>query len=229
VGALGARVLTRPTTPIGAPMEDRPIFAPFDPRGVMQGLVTTVECAASGPTNQEHVHDPQLDDELGKPDVHRVERPDHGGTTFTTRRIAAPDDVEPSMIRLVATAVVSLLANAVALIVGALVLDDMALGVGGFVLAVALFTGTAVLVEPLTRQMALKNAPALIGSTALVATIVSLVVTALLTDSLQISGLATWVLATVIVWAVGVAARLLLPLVIFKKTLARRNQAAGLP
>lgn len=131
------------------------------------------------------------------------------------------------MIRLVATAVISFLANAVALIVGAQLLDDMALDVSGFVIAVGIFTLTAVLIEPLTRQIALKSAPALIGSTALVATIISLVTTAVLSDGLRITGLTTWVLATIIVWAVGLAARMLLPLIIFKKVLAQRSSGNG--
>jgi hypothetical protein len=46
-------------------------------------------------------------------------------------------------------------------------------------------------------------------------------VTTLVTDSLSIDGLGTWVLATVIVWVVSLVAHLLLPFVIFKKTLAR--------
>ena len=126
------------------------------------------------------------------------------------------------MIRLVARTVVNLLANAVALIVAAQILDDMALGVAGFVLAVAIFTLTAVLIEPFLRQVALKNAPAMLGGTALVATLVSLIVTALISDSLSISGFTTWVLATVIVWVVALVARLLLPLVVFKRVLSQR-------
>lgn len=124
------------------------------------------------------------------------------------------------MIRLVATGVIALLANAIALLVGAQLLDDMSLDALGFVIAVLIYTGAAVLAEPLIRQMALKNAPALLGSSSLVATLVSLVITALVSDGLQISGGTTWVLATVIVWAVALAARLLLPLVLFKKALA---------
>lgn len=126
------------------------------------------------------------------------------------------------MIRLVATAVVSFLANAIALVVGAQILADMALDVSGFLIAVFIFTVAAVLVEPLTRQVALTKAPALLGSTALVATIVSLVATAVLSDGLRISGLTTWILATIIVWVVALAARMLLPMVMFKKVLARR-------
>jgi hypothetical protein len=126
------------------------------------------------------------------------------------------------MIRLVATAVVSLIADAIALVVAAQVLDDMALDASGFALAVVLFAATSLLLEPLLRQVAVRNAPALLGSTALVCTLVSLVVTAVVGDGLRISGALTWVLATVIVWAVAVAARLLLPLIIFKKVLAQR-------
>jgi uncharacterized membrane protein YvlD (DUF360 family) len=128
------------------------------------------------------------------------------------------------MIRLVATAVVSLLADAIALIVAAQVLDDMSLDAAGFTIALVLFAVTGLLVEPLLRQIAVRNAPALLGSSALVATLVSLVVTALVTDGLQISGAVTWVLATVLVWAVALAARLLLPLVIFKKILTEPSR-----
>lgn len=124
------------------------------------------------------------------------------------------------MIRLVATGVIALLANAIALVVGAQLLDDMSLDGLSFVIAVLIYTGAAVLAEPLIRSMALKSAPALIGSSSLVATLVSLVVTAIVSDGLRISGGTTWVLATVIVWAVALGARLLLPLVMFKKALA---------
>jgi putative membrane protein len=131
------------------------------------------------------------------------------------------------MIRLVASAVVALLADAIALLVTSQVLDDMALDAGGFVTAVAIFALVSLLVEPLVRQVALRNAPALLGSTALIATLVSLVATAAIGDGLRISGATTWVLATIMVWLVALVARLLLPLVIFKKTLAARGNAAG--
>lgn len=131
------------------------------------------------------------------------------------------------MIRLVATGVIALLANAIALLVGAQLLEDMSVDGVGVVLAVLIYTGVAVLAEPLIRQMALKNAPALLGSSSLVATLVSLVVTALVSDHLQISGATTWVLATVLVWAVALAGRMLLPLVLFKKALANARDRNG--
>jgi putative membrane protein len=124
------------------------------------------------------------------------------------------------MLRLLATATLALIGNAVALIVASLVLEDFSLDAEGFVIALLVFTGVGVLIEPLIRQTAMRSAPALLGSTALIATLVGLVVTAIVSDGLQIDGAATWALATVLVWAVALAARLLLPLVLFKKVLA---------
>ena len=124
------------------------------------------------------------------------------------------------MLRILASAVVAVIANAVGLVVAAVVLDDMSLGAVGLAIAALIFTGTAVLIEPLLRQIALKKAPALLGSSSLVAVLVSLVVTSIVSDSLSIRGTVTWVLATVIVWAVALAGRFLLPMVIFKKVLA---------
>ena len=131
------------------------------------------------------------------------------------------------MVRLLASAVVTLVADAIALVVAAQILDDMALDADGFVTALVLFAVTGMLVEPLLRQTALQKSPALLGSTALVATLVSLIVSAVVGDGLRISGATTWVLATVIVWAVSLAASLLLPLVIFKKALAERRERAS--
>ncbi|ATQ28918.1 hypothetical protein CS378_09370 [Rhodococcus ruber] len=127
------------------------------------------------------------------------------------------------MVRLLASAVVALLANALALLVGAWVLPGMSLDGVAFVIAVALFTVTAMLVDPLLRQLAVTKTPALLGSSALVSTLVALIVTSLVSDGLQIRGAATWILATVIVWAVALVARMLLPLVVFKKTLAKNR------
>lgn len=135
------------------------------------------------------------------------------------------------MIRLAARAVVTLLANAVALVATSLLLEDMALEVSGFLIAVVIFTVTAVLIEPLVRQIAVKNVPAILGSSALVATLVSLIVTVLVSDGMRISGLGTWVVATVLVWAIALAAGLLLPLVIFTRVLGEvsgsRAQRSG--
>lgn len=127
------------------------------------------------------------------------------------------------MIRILASAALSVLGNAVALIAASLLLPGVALEPAGFLTALVIFTITSVLIEPLLRQMALKSAPAILGSSALIATLVSLVVTTWLGDSLRIDGATDWILATIVVWAIGLAARLLLPLVLFKRVLAEAN------
>lgn len=124
------------------------------------------------------------------------------------------------MIRLVARATVALLANAVALIITAQVLDGMALNVSGFLTALLVYTGTMVLIEPLIRQGAIRSAPAILGSSSLIATLVGLLVASTLTDGLNIDDLTTWVIATVLVWGISLAGRFLLPLIIFKRVLA---------
>ncbi len=123
------------------------------------------------------------------------------------------------MIRLAASAAVALIADAIALLVAQVLVDGMSLTAVGFVLAVVIFALVSLLIEPLIRQVALKNAPALLGSTSLVATLISLVVTSLFSDSLTISGIGAWIWVTVLVWAVSLVARMVLPLIIFKKAL----------
>ena len=127
------------------------------------------------------------------------------------------------MLRLTATAVIALIADAVALLVSAAILEGVTIDARSFVIAVVVFTGVSVVTEAVIRQAAFKNASVLLGSTSLIATLVSLVITALISSGLSISGFTDWVLATVLVWAIGLGMRLVLPLVIFKKTLAKRQ------
>lgn len=127
------------------------------------------------------------------------------------------------MIRLFATLVVSLLSSVVALLVTAVVLDDMSLEPVGLVVAAVIFTVVMVLTTPLLRQIAVTKAPALLGSTALVATLISLVIASLVSDDLTIKGAKTWVAATVMVWILVLLGRFLLPFIIFRDALRRRR------
>lgn len=126
------------------------------------------------------------------------------------------------MLRIIAAATVALIADALGLLVASLVIDDIDLTAVGFVTAVVVFAVADLLIQPLTRQTAIKQAPALLGSSALIATVVSFLVTAFVADGLTVNGAAGWVLGPLVVWVVALVAQLLLPLIIFKKTLARR-------
>lgn len=125
------------------------------------------------------------------------------------------------MLRLLALLILALLANAIGLIVCSLFLDNFTIDGAAFVFAVLIFTAATVILDPLITRVAITNVPALRGGIALVTTLVGLIITSLLTDGIQITGISTWVLATLIVWMFSLIATLVLPLVIFKKTLQK--------
>jgi hypothetical protein len=127
------------------------------------------------------------------------------------------------MLRLFATTVVELLANAVGLLAAHWLLPGFSVDLPSFLVVVAIFTAVRFILAPLIFKLSFRYVRVLTGGIALVTTFVGLFVTTLLTDRLVITGFLTWVLATLIVWLFGVIAVLLLPLVIFKKALARRS------
>jgi putative membrane protein len=128
------------------------------------------------------------------------------------------------VVRFFATAVLALIGNALGLIVAAVLLDDFSLSVGAFIIDVAVFTLAFVVLRPLIIKMTLSHSTALAGGSALIATLVALIIADIVSGGLSISGVLTWVLATVIIWIVAMLAGVLLPLVMFKQALGR---AAG--
>ena len=127
------------------------------------------------------------------------------------------------MIRLIVRTIVALVANAVGLIVAAAVLGDMELDVGGFVVAVVIFTIVFALLQPFLVVQLRRAGPAALGGVALVATLVSLIITDLLSDGFTIDGAVTWLLAAVIVWAAAVLAAFILPFLGLKRFLEERR------
>ena len=128
---------------------------------------------------------------------------------------------------LIASTVLELLANAIGLLVAYLILrPDFTIDAVSFIIVVAIFTVARFILAPLIFKLSMRYARALTGGISLVVIFISLLVTSLLSSGLVITGVSTWVLATLIIWVFGVVAMLLLPLVIFKKTLAaaRANQ-----
>lgn len=102
--------------------------------------------------------------------------------------------------RLLVRIVLAVVANALALIVAAAVLDDFEIDAGGFVFALVVFSLASLIVRPVVAWLVIRWVRPLIGVVALVTTFVVLLVTDLLSDGIQIEGALTWVLATVIVW-----------------------------
>ena len=127
------------------------------------------------------------------------------------------------MIRFLVRTLIALVANAVGLIVAAIVLDDVELDATSFVVAVVIFTAVFVLLQPFLAVQLRRMGPGMLGAVSLIATLVSLIVTDLLTDGLSISGVLTWILAALIVWLVALVATLLLPFLGLKKYLDERR------
>jgi hypothetical protein len=99
----------------------------------------------------------------------------------------------------------------------------MSLDVTGFLVAVAVFTIAFALLQPFLFSVFRRSPGPVLGGVALIATLVSLIVTELLTDGLSIRGVGTWIAATVIVWLGSVLAAFILPFLGLKKYLEERR------
>ena len=123
------------------------------------------------------------------------------------------------MIRLVVRTVIAVAANAVGLIVAALVLDRMEIDVTSFVVAVVIFTVVFAVLQPFLAVQLRRLGPAALGGVSLIATLVALVITDLLSDGFTISGVTTWVLAALFVWLGALIAEFVLPYLGLKRYL----------
>lgn len=114
-----------------------------------------------------------------------------------------------------------LLANAIGLIVASLLFDGFEIDVTAFIFAVIIFTVAVALMTPFLASTLRRNqsSSAALGGVALIATFVSLVITELLSDGLSISGIGTWIGATVVVWLASLIAVFILPFLGLKKYL----------
>lgn len=127
------------------------------------------------------------------------------------------------MIRLIVRTLVALAANAVGLVVASIVLDGFEINVASFVVAVVIFTVVFAVLTPFLAVQLRRRGNGAIGATALIATLVSLIVTDLLSDGFTISGVGTWIGAAVIVWLAALVAAFVLPFLGLKKYLEERR------
>jgi putative membrane protein len=96
--------------------------------------------------------------------------------------------------------VLAVIANAIALLIAAALLDGVEIEESSFIVAVAIFSVASLVVRPVGAWIVVRRVRPLIGVVALVTTFVVLVFTDLLSDGLSIEGTLDWILATVIVW-----------------------------
>ncbi|HEU0056825.1 MAG TPA: phage holin family protein [Gaiella sp.] len=123
------------------------------------------------------------------------------------------------MIRLLVRTLIAVAANAVGLIVASIVLDGFSINVASFIVAVVIFTIVFAVLTPFLAVQLRRLGNGAIGATALIATLVSLLVTDLISDGFSISGVGTWIAAAVIVWLAALVATFVLPFLGLKKFL----------
>ena len=129
------------------------------------------------------------------------------------------------MIRFLVRTVIVLIGNAVGLIVASLVFDDFEIDVTGFILSLIIFTIAVALLTPFlsnAMQRGRSNSAAL-GGVALISTFAALLITDLFSDGVSISGVGTWIGATVIVWLASLLAVFILPFLGLRKYLEDRR------
>ena len=127
------------------------------------------------------------------------------------------------MIRLLIRLLIALAANAVGLIVAALLLSGVDIEVTAFIIALVIFTVVSALLEAFLAAQFRHRGVLLRALGALVATLVSLIVTDWVSDGLSIDGTGTWIAATVIVWLASLLAAVILPYLGLKKYLEERR------
>lgn len=134
------------------------------------------------------------------------------------------------MVRMLVRGIVFLGSAAIGLLVASLLLDDVKIQLSGFTTVVVVYAVIQMIVSPFVLKMAMRHASAFMGGTGLVATCIALLIASAWGDALEISGLTTWVAATVVVWLVTAVATLALPPILVKMGLqsarARRNTNA---
>ena len=129
------------------------------------------------------------------------------------------------MIRFLVRTLILFLANAIGLLVAAVVLDDMTMDVAGFLIDVVIFTVIVALLTPFLESSFRRgrSGSAALGGVALIATVIALVIADVVSDGLTIDGVGTYVLAAVIVWAASLVAAFILPFLGLKKFLSERR------
>jgi uncharacterized membrane protein YvlD (DUF360 family) len=122
------------------------------------------------------------------------------------------------MIRFLVNTAVYFVAAAIGIVVADVVLDDMSVRYpAGFVVAALIFGLIQALISPLLTSIAEKNATMLTGGVGLFSALVALVITGIIADDLTIDGVATWLLAALIIWLASMLAAFLLKVTVAKR------------
>ncbi len=115
---------------------------------------------------------------------------------------------------------------ALALLIAAWLLPEFGLSASGFIIAVTVFALAQSILTPFIINMARKYAPAVLGGIGLVSTFVALLLASFFPGGITLSGIDTWVLASLIVWLITALGGWLLPLLLLRGKLADSSAPA---
>jgi uncharacterized membrane protein YvlD (DUF360 family) len=94
-------------------------------------------------------------------------------------------------------------ANAIALILAAIIFSGFELNVSGFIVALVVFALLTALLPWLILKFLMRHAGSLIALSGLIATSFALLITSLISGGLNIDGVTTWLLSTLFIWIVS--------------------------
>ncbi|MCH9642834.1 MAG: phage holin family protein [Actinomycetia bacterium] len=107
--------------------------------------------------------------------------------------------------------------SAIGLLAADLLVPGVSVSAWGFVAAVVIFTVAQAILAPFFLKIANRYASAFLGGIGLVSTFVALLVASLLSNGLTISGVGSWIGATVVVWLFTAAATMILPALVLRE------------
>ena len=120
------------------------------------------------------------------------------------------------MIRFLVRAGIFFVSTAIGLLIAKIVLDDMSIDATAFLVVVLVVALLQAIFAPFVSKTTERNAPALLGGVGLISTFLALVIANVFVDGLTITGVSTWIFATLIVWLVTMIAAFILPFILVK-------------
>ncbi|ODR20350.1 phage holin family protein [Mycolicibacterium porcinum] len=126
------------------------------------------------------------------------------------------------MIRLLLRIAIFLGSAALGLLVAAWLVPGVSVSAWGFIAAVVIFAVAQAILSPFFLKMASRYASAFLGGIGLISTLVALILASVLTRGLSISGIGSWIAATVVVWLVTAVATVVLPALFLKQKAASK-------
>ena len=125
--------------------------------------------------------------------------------------------------RLIARLVVMVVTTFLALLLAAVLLDDFRTDAVSFPLVLGIFVLVILVARPALETVIDENLQWAASFVGLVAAFVALLITDILSDDLEIEGVVTWILASLIVWIGAIVADLLIGRWLLRKIAGERR------